>query len=208
MFSSFRTVRLKSKKLWESKTIPYELDLQYTALERSRILQGMRSLDGRTCIKFVRRTNQTDYIYINRNADTCSSEIGRRGGKQSLSLAPVCVGDWRGPGAVIHELMHALGFIHEQSRYDRDSWIEIDFDNIWGGEGNKNLRKYSHMELDTLKTSYDYASIMHYPEYIPFFVKDPSKPIFRPLKITKGVKIGQTFRLSATDITSVRKLYC
>ena len=37
-------------------------------------------------------------------------------------------------GTAIHEIMHALGFWHEQSRPDRDSWIQVIFANIEKGE--------------------------------------------------------------------------
>lgn len=37
-------------------------------------------------------------------------------------------------GIIIHELMHVLGFMHEQNRPDRDDFVKIDFDNI--EEGN------------------------------------------------------------------------
>ena len=42
-------------------------------------------------------------------------------GYQEISLQNECVRK----GIVLHELMHTLGFYHEQGRYDRDKFVEI-----------------------------------------------------------------------------------
>ena len=57
---------------------------------------------------------------------SCYSMIGRQGGKQQISLGQGC----GYKGVAIHEMMHALGFYHEQSRLDRDNYITINWNNI------------------------------------------------------------------------------
>lgn len=51
------------------------------------------------------------------NSDGNSSYIGMIGGRQEIKLYNDHV------GVAIHEISHALGLFHEQSRSDRNSWI-------------------------------------------------------------------------------------
>ena len=66
----------------------------------------------------------------------CYSFIGRQGGRQDISLGQGC----GSLGTALHEIMHALGFFHEQSRPDRDEYVNIFFDNIETGTVYNNKR--------------------------------------------------------------------
>lgn len=60
---------------------------------------------------------------------SCHSSIGRDTGPQNLVLGSSCYYI----GVIMHELNHAVGFFHEQSRYDRDDYILVNWENIEDG---------------------------------------------------------------------------
>ena len=80
---------------------------------------------------------------------------------------------WFQKGVIVHELAHALGVHHEQTRADRDKHVRIMENNI-PRLLQYNFDKYKTEPLDSQGIPYDYSSIMHYGEKVsfstPFFV--------------------------------------
>ena len=52
------------------------------------------------------------------------------GGKQDIIIAE---SGCEFKGKILHEMMHALGFYHEQSRQDRDSYVNYYSENVQSG---------------------------------------------------------------------------
>ena len=99
-------------------------------MQRAEIAKAILKLQGLTCIQFVPRLFEMDYIYIQKttmeNEGLCGSFIGRGGGEQPVFLSSNCFIE----GIILHEFMHVLGFEHEQCRLDRDDFVSIAFENI------------------------------------------------------------------------------
>ena len=65
---------------------------------------------------FYREATRSDYDYVTvQYGGGCSSQVGKYGGEQLLTLGPYCYND----KTVAHEFIHAFGFWHEQNRPDR-----------------------------------------------------------------------------------------
>ncbi|KAI9517964.1 hypothetical protein NQZ68_001134, partial [Dissostichus eleginoides] len=177
-------------------TIPFTTSSQFTSWERQKITNAMNAFHSKTCLRFVPRRNQYDYISIE-NKGGCYSSLGKTGGRQVLSLnRRGCVYH----GTIQHEINHALGFQHEQTRSDRDSYVRINWQNI----NPQNAYNFKRHATNNLNTPYDYTSIMHYGK-TAFSIqrgKDSITPIPNP-----NVQIGQRKGMSRWDIVRINKLY-
>lgn len=195
--SMARNAMIEMNKRWPNGVIPYVISSSYNTNERATIAMAMKTYQENTCIRFVPRSVEKDYIHIIKG-DGCSSSVGRQGGAQAVSLGPGCIF----VGVVMHEFMHAAGFWHEQSRADRDNFITINSLNIQAGM-EYNFQKYGWNMIQSLGVDYDLGSIMHYGPYA--FSKDRSRPTIIPR--TTGVEIGQRRAFSKSDVLKLQKLY-
>jgi hypothetical protein len=175
---------------WKNKTVPFTVD---AGLPNSkRVDDAIAHWHAKTMIRFVKRTNEPDFVTF-RAGSGCSSSVGRQGGQQFVTLGEECT-----TGNCIHEIGHTLGLWHEQSRIDRDLFIHINFQNIIPGMEH-NFFQHVHDGIDL--GNYDYGSVMHYPATA--FSKNGQPTVVTP----GGQAIGQRTGLSSADIASIKLLY-
>ncbi len=180
--------------LWDAAIIPFYI--QPSVPNPDRILRALAMFQD-TAIRFVPLENQKDAIVFEEGTQNCQSYLGKVGGLQPIWLSANC-----GPTEIAHEVMHALGFVHEQNRYDRDSFIEILWDNI--------DEKYAHNfqqlppSLMTVSgtTTFDFRSVMIYSPHT--FAKQSSQPTMNS-KTTYQIDPMRT--LSELDVERIRKTY-
>mmetsp|Transcript_280 Transcript_280/g.674 ORF Transcript_280/g.674 Transcript_280/m.674 type:complete len:391 (-) Transcript_280:186-1358(-) len=200
---SERIVIADTSRWWEDGVVYYTIEDDFSAAERLEIDMAMAHISASSCVTFVERTNEPDYVDIVNNDGGCFSLVGRGGGSQPLNLAqPGC---FRGgvSGTVVHELLHAIGFYHEHSRPDRDEFVEVLVDNI----DPENLDQYAKEDaaiVNLLDTPYDYGSIMHYSNQT-FAISD--LPTMVALPPNEGVEFGQRDGLSELDIERLNKMH-
>lgn len=47
---------------WPNRSVPYEMSKYHSKQQQNQIELAMREIESVSCIKFVRHTNETDYI--------------------------------------------------------------------------------------------------------------------------------------------------
>ncbi|XP_062592889.1 zinc metalloproteinase dpy-31-like [Saccostrea cucullata] len=179
-------------------SFPIEYKLQLSK-KRRLVRKALKIWQQETCVSF-RETGAitTPGIIFKENEEWCWSNVGRKSsGYNEINLENGC----KSLGTILHEIGHALGMWHEQSRPDRDNHITILEDNIKSGKKHNFLVRPG----DTYGTQYDYGSIMHYSERA--FANKGQKTIIakqRDYEKTMGQRTG----LSFNDIKAINFHYC
>merc|ERR1712050_53757 len=193
-----RNAIIDFSKRWPNATVYYTIDKDaFSSYQLQMIQDAFKAYHDNTCVRFVERTTQANYVKVIKGSG-CWSYVGMLKNPQQLSLASGCFRI----GTVIHEFLHALGFHHEQTRYDRDTYVRINFENIKDGK-ESNFKIKTDKIITHLDEPYDYGSVMHYSKYA--FTKNGRTTID---VLKTGATIGQRLGFSNIDISKINKLYC
>ncbi|XP_041637732.1 high choriolytic enzyme 1-like [Cheilinus undulatus] len=176
--------------------VPVSISSKYTKDEHITIIKSLLTFHKTTCIRFVwRRWWHRHFLYFFPGTG-CWSYLGRQRRGQAISLKQDGCLYW---DTIQHEVLHALGFHHEQVRSDRDEYISIQTENILPGL-EENFEKVA---TNNLETPYDYQSVMHYSKYA--FSKNGKPTILA--KSDPEMILGPAKGMSRNDTDRANKLY-
>ena len=151
---------------WPSGTIPYRFDPTQvsngtiTVAKMQQFRDGVAEWAASANVHFNEFTGTTppNFVTVQEMAGSeggFSSSVGMAGGEQFVQFGP---NSWN-RGTVCHEVGHAIGLYHEQSRDDRDTYVVILTQNIIPGD-EPNFAKIPGGSV--AEGAYDFYSVMHY----------------------------------------------
>ena len=171
-------------------------------------MKALGEIEQKTCLKFRLSEYEEDYVEFTGEGDGCSSHIGRAGGVQHITLPKFDYGTCRTHGIVVHEVCHALGLWHEQSRPDRDQYVEVIEENV-RNDRLYNFFKRNTYSIDYRGESYDYGSIMHYGPRAFSINHGPTLKVINQSEYDRQgrPRLGQRDGLSKSDVRQLNRMY-
>ena len=157
----------KIHSLWPNNVIPYNVDPSIT--DDSAILAAIADVEAATPLHFLRRRSvadfpgyqivQSSYVTFTRSRGY-SSSVGRIGGQQFISVP-----FFPTKGAILHEIGHTVGLLHEHTRYDRNANVKVNLNNV-AEAAKPNFTILDDEGYDNRKYGpFDFGSIMMLDSY-------------------------------------------
>ncbi|XP_017002832.2 seminal metalloprotease 1 [Drosophila takahashii] len=200
-----RNGELSEELRWPNATVPYRISEEFDAPYVEYIKLGMQFIEHYSCIRYVPAAEDEEtYVMVLPSTSGCSSKVGYKPGERTVKLkpGPLDTGCFK-LGTIQHELLHNLGFHHQQCSPDRDEYVKIVEENISEGH-EKNFVKYEEDVVGSFDQPYDYGSILHYSS-LAFSINGEETII--ALKPEGQAMMGQRLKMSEIDIKRLNTMY-
>uniref|UniRef100_A0A0K0EVV5 Zinc metalloproteinase n=1 Tax=Strongyloides venezuelensis TaxID=75913 RepID=A0A0K0EVV5_STRVS len=183
-------------------TFPIDYHIRHD-VNRNTVKTALAIIEKETCIRF----RETIYFtngglnYVN-GSSGCVSYVGKasNGKPQDILLGTDC----NKVTIAIHETCHALGVIHEMTRHDRNSYIDIKYKNI-DPRVVFNFQPYDLSKAISYGLKYDFGSVMHYDRYAG---SANELLAMKPKHWSYLKTIGQSTRVAFNDMKQLNLKYC
>ncbi|OWF36457.1 high choriolytic enzyme 1-like [Mizuhopecten yessoensis] len=199
-------------KMWPNAEVLIAFDSRasFSPEERSLFQSALEQWQRKTCVRFRTPTindihQGRSFIFV-QDGKGCSSPLGMNPMRetgifkyQPLTLARPC----RTRRIMMHEVGHSLGLIHEQSRSDRDSSVNVMWQNV-PVHMRHNFQKFTEQVTNNRNTPYDYESLMHYG---PNAFTTNGAPTLRTLDASYQDRIGGFQEISRYDAMAISNMY-
>lgn len=183
-----------SAKRWPGATVFYTISTGVT--NKAPILDAIAEIEAKTAVRFIARTLQTNYVTFGGGRGP-SSSIGMIGGQQFIN-----VGLFPAKGAILHEIGHTLGLLHEHTRVDRDKTIKLKYANV-DANALSDFGTYASQGVPALDfQAFDIGSIMMVDAYTSSSNGQPTITLLNDLPYAI-----QRTGLSAKDADCINAMY-
>jgi hypothetical protein len=206
---------------WPNGVVPYQFAPTVTMVSQTNMISAMLQWENVANVDFRPKVAADQFYVLIQNSTENSSPVGRQ--PLQNQPQPINIVSWNSTFIMAHELAHALGLWHEQSRPDRDSYVTINTQNITPSSAiTVNFNKRTAADVYPKQAyglagdkTYDFGSVMHYGQYAfskcaPFQgcgTPLPTIVVKPPYNTLWQNQIGQRDRLSNLDKLTVSFLY-
>lgn len=210
---------------WPSGIVPYDFVTSgggaVSAGNQNAAIAAMNQIAQRAGVTFRPATGGDVNRIRFQNSSFNNSPVGMQGGIQIINIF-----NWNVEIIICHEIYHSLGFWHEQSRTDRDTYITVNTTNICGwtsvgvcapnvcqmcsnGAGGFGSCEHNfNLNASSLNYGfYDFDSFMHYPRTAFSCTGNDTITVKPPWNTDWQSSIGQSNHFSFYDRITCRGLY-
>jgi hypothetical protein len=199
---------------WPNGIVPFEFDANVTAGNQAIMVNAMAVLENVANVDFQQcpaNDCDDDYVHI-QNSAANNSFVGKIGGQQIINIV-----SWNNQFRLVHELLHCLGFFHEQTRPGRNNYVQINCNNLQGGcNGGIYMANFEIEDEASAYGYYDFDSVMHYGQ-CDFSIDCPADntcncvnttiTVLAPNTAQWQTAIGQRTHLSTMDQAALSFFY-